>query len=396
MWHPLRTLLTKHHAATHSRHWSAVVSPFPSSCARTAEKTGAYTQKNSFSTAGALFSLTLHVPKSSSSSCILTPARKYTVPVNGEWLSPVNVSFNRRDAIVYSLGVGLTQDELQYTWEDHPEFSVFPTYPFVLAFKGDSSDVVSFPSPAMSLWEDILRQYPPLPKGSLLDAERHMEIKRPFPVQGGTFKMFTKFTALTNKRNFAYIETEQKICDTSGEVEYARILSGTAAMGLSEYDTFGRTQFQRVPRPRRPCDHSIDTKVGEHQNLLYRLSGDYNPLHVDPEVAKDVGFPGPIIHGLCTLGIATAKIVKLFSTTDQTLFKGIRVRWTAPVFPGDHLRIEIWHEAGSSRILFEVMAASDEYPDYRRVITNAYIDCHSPPQFAFSYNSDEQITDTEI
>jgi acyl dehydratase len=92
--------------------------------------------------------------------------------------------------------------------------------------------------------------------------------------------------------------------------------------------------------PQEHCD--LPTLPGAA--LIYRLSGDYNPLHADPDVATQAGFPRPILHGLCTLGVAGHALLKTCCGYDPARLKALQVRFTAPVFPGETIRTEIWRQ----------------------------------------------------
>jgi acyl dehydratase len=96
------------------------------------------------------------------------------------------------------------------------------------------------------------------------------------------------------------------------------------------------------PLPERAPDQVLDLPTRPDAALLYRLSGDLNPLHVDPAVAAQAGFPRPILHGLATWGIAGRGIVEAFCGNDPTRLRSIRARLTAPVYPGETLRLECW------------------------------------------------------
>jgi acyl dehydratase len=98
------------------------------------------------------------------------------------------------------------------------------------------------------------------------------------------------------------------------------------------------------PLPKREPDLSCDIKTRPDQALLFRLSGDRNPLHADPAVAKSVGFPGPVMHGRCTAGIACRAILRTICDYDFTLVTGFDVRFSAPVFPGDLITTEMWQD----------------------------------------------------
>ncbi|PKQ01825.1 MAG: 3-alpha,7-alpha,12-alpha-trihydroxy-5-beta-cholest-24-enoyl-CoA hydratase, partial [Alphaproteobacteria bacterium HGW-Alphaproteobacteria-12] len=98
--------------------------------------------------------------------------------------------------------------------------------------------------------------------------------------------------------------------------------------------------------PEREPDMSVDAETKPDQALLYRLSGDRNPLHSDPEFAKAVGFPKPILHGLCTYGTCCRAIISGALDYDPTQITGFDVRFSAPVFPGDTVTVDIWKEKG--------------------------------------------------
>ena len=101
---------------------------------------------------------------------------------------------------------------------------------------------------------------------------------------------------------------------------------------------------QRVPD--RAPDAAIDTPTLKQAALLYRLSGDLNPLHIDPDVAAIAGFDRPILHGLCTLGIAAQAILATALAWDPARVRSLHVRFSAPVFPGETVRTDLWQEPG--------------------------------------------------
>ena len=106
--------------------------------------------------------------------------------------------------------------------------------------------------------------------------------------------------------------------------------------------------------------------VGASQAALYRLSGDFNPLHIDPNEAKRVGFDRPILHGMCTVGYATRAIIHSVCDGDPARFKEFKVRFSAPVLPGDTLTTEGWRD-GVGRYLIRVSTTDTV------VINNAYV-----------------------
>ena len=108
--------------------------------------------------------------------------------------------------------------------------------------------------------------------------------------------------------------------------------------------------------------------------MLVRVCSDYNPLHADPKVATKVGFPRPILHGLCTFGIAARHILKAYAGNDASRFKSIRVRFSSPVFPGETLVTEMWKEG--HHILFQTKAKERNIV----VINGGVAEVHDTPQ----------------
>ena len=118
------------------------------------------------------------------------------------------------------------------------------------------------------------------------------------------------------------------------------------------------------PNPSGPALPSIRIQTRPEQALLYRLNGDPNPLHIDPKVAQKAGFDKPILHGLCTFGIACQSLLQTIFNDDPTRFSSMSARFSAPVFPGDTILIEAW-ENGS----FQATAIERE----KIVLSNGYV-----------------------
>jgi len=272
--------------------------------------------------------------------------------------------YNRRDAIIYALGTGAK--ELKFLYENHAQFSVLPWYPVVLGFKGDSSDVVSFPSEAMINMKSHIRGSPS-PAGAVLDGERYLEILKPLPNDGGNFLQKSRIIAISDKKTGVLVEAEDLITDEKG-TPYVRIVSGAFYVGVTGFESAGNTYSKKYTVPSREPDKVIEQKVDSQQAVLYRLSGDYNPLHIDPEMAPVFGFKEPILHGLCSFGHSARHVLSAFADNDTSKFKAIKVRFASPVYPGETLVTKMWKEG--NRILFQTEVKERK----KVVISDAYVD----------------------
>ena len=287
-----------------------------------------------------------------------------------QWPEPIPVCYSQRDLLLYALGVGC--DELCFVHEDSPAFAAFPTYPAVLGFKGDALDVVSFPSPAM------MQQPIPFLPGTrvILDAERYIERVRPLPSEGGSLQLRTRLVGVLPKGKGAVLQTESELSDANGALLY-RMQAASFAVGATGFKPAGVVHSRPAEPPARPCDCMREQRVSEGQALLYRLSGDYNALHVDPDVAQMSGFERPILHGLCSLGFAVHAVLQECAAGDAARFRAVRARFAAPVLPGQTLRTRMWRQA-AGRVIFETEVVETG----AAAIKHAYVDLHtdeSPP-----------------
>jgi len=254
----------------------------------------------------------------------------------------LDVSYNRRDLILYALGINAT--DLIYTNEDVDGFGAFPTYPVVLSFKSTSSDIVPFGS--------TLPRYPGLSfdPGMILHGEQSLEVlKHPLPTEGH-FKVQTKILGLWDKGKGAVIPTESVLVDEKGQ-KLVKMCSSTFIRGLGGFGGDKGPTVNIPSPPNRTPDFVHEEKTSETQALLYRLSGDYNQLHANPMFAQMFGFQKPILHGLCSFGIATNSIIKSVCGNDPTKFKSISVRFMSPVYPGETLITEMWKNG--NKVIFQ-------------------------------------------
>lgn len=254
-------------------------------------------------------------------------------------------TYNTRDLLVYAVGIG--ESSPQFTYEFDDKFAAFPLYPVCLPFKGQSQDVVPFP-PTI-----VPAKYDGINPAMILHGEQSIEIVRPLNPSGGTLTGHTKIVNFYDKGKGTLIETYTQFDDANGPV--ARLVSGSFIRGLTGYKSKDHKRLLRVQIPHRQPDYIDEYKTSPHQAQIYRLSGDYNPLHVDPQIATRMGFKQPILHGLCSMGVVSRALYKRFCGGDVARFKSIRVRFTSPCYAGETIQTRMWQES-DTRVLFQAVA----------------------------------------
>ncbi|KAF9460421.1 peroxisomal dehydratase [Collybia nuda] len=268
------------------------------------------------------------------------------------------VAWNKRDLLTYAVGVGAKNDEFSFVYELDKSFAPLPTYPVVLQLKGDDQDVNLFservkgrPVPGM----------PRLDPNRIVHATQSIEILKDLPhVSGPGWKFTTRYTGVVENKSGIILTAENLLVDPNG-TPYAKLYSSSFNLGAKATgDKFskviaGPPQAKPIPKDRKP-DWSVQEQTTPEQALVFRLSGDYNPLHIDPKIGQAAGFGGVILHGLSTFGFAARAIIKVVAGNDPTALKFFGVRFTAPVKPGDTLETQVWEvgpgPAGTTEVTF--------------------------------------------
>jgi acyl dehydratase len=237
-------------------------------------------------------------------------------------------SWGTKDAIIYALGVGLGADpmdeaELAFVYER--DLKAVPTMAGVVAWGAGAGDLgVNF----------LL----------VVDGERKIEWHKPMKPSGevaASSRVLGAFDKGTGKG--AVIVTETVLKDTTG-APWVTITGSMFARGDGGFG--GPTEGQPEPHavPDRKPDMTVDIATSPDQALIYRLSGDRNPLHCDPEVAKAAGFPRPILHGMCTYGITCRAVLQTYAGYDAGRFRSHQARFSSPVFPGETISVDLWRD----------------------------------------------------
>ncbi|CAO3621387.1 unnamed protein product [Cunninghamella blakesleeana] len=271
------------------------------------------------------------------------PVEGFKVDVDkavGHKFQPERYSSNKRDHLLYALGVGVSEDELKYLYELHPQFNVLPTYPLVLALKGDGVDVNLFKDRASG--GGPLPGMPPYDPNKIVHGEQSLEIFTPWPAAGGSFIGQKTCTGIYDKGSGMVIETSIDVYGEQDKKHYCKLVSKSFVRGYGGWNGPKGPKAVTYAPPKRNPDAVEVFATTTKQALLYRLSGDYNPLHADTDLAPKIGFPKPILHGLCTYGGSAHGIIKALANNDATRLKSIEARFASPVFPGETIETYMW------------------------------------------------------
>ncbi|CAE6447813.1 unnamed protein product [Rhizoctonia solani] len=251
------------------------------------------------------------------------------VEAKNERREPVEFEYTERDVILYNLGIGATEKELQWTFENSENFQALPTFGVIPQFEASS---------AMSY--DFVPNFNP---AKLLHGEQYLAIKGPIPTSGTLVNHVRLLEVLDKGKAAAVTVVVDTIDKATGKPVFENqstvFLRGSGGFGGKKKGSDrGAATAANVP-PKRAPDVVVEEKTDEKQAALYRLSGDLNPLHIEPEFASAGGFPKPILHGLCFLGFSGKHILKTFGP-----WKDIKVRFAGSVYPGETLITEMWKE----------------------------------------------------
>jgi acyl dehydratase len=259
--------------------------------------------------------------------------------------TPTERSWNFRDAILYALGVGCGVDELQFTTEKNQ--LVLPTYAVIVGMGGIPFDKIGSFNFAM-----------------LVHGEQAIEVFGAIPPNG---KVVTtgKVAGIYDKGKAGLVvfECESKDAET-GELRFRNRMSAFIR-GAGGFGGDSGPKAAPFEVPDRKPDQEVTYQTRPDQALIYRLSGDMNPLHSDPDLAKSVGFPKPILHGLCTYGFTGRALLSALCKNDPARFRSMEGRFSKPVFPGEAVTVKMWVD-GQSAVFQTVNPAGDVVLDQGR------------------------------
>ena len=246
----------------------------------------------------------------------------------------VEESYGARDTILYALGVGLGNppddlDQLPFVYEKG--LKALPTMAVVLGYPG-----FWIKNPATGIdWTRALH------------GEQGLELFAPLPAEGTVIGR-TRITSLIDKGKGrgALMYSEREVIEKASGRTLCRLKQTSFLRGDGGFGGPDGPVPPPHPIPARAPDLALELPTTPQAALLYRLSGDDNPLHADPAVAAAAGFPRPILHGLCTFGVVGHALLKALCGYRVERLKRMQLRFSAPVFPGETIRTEIWREDG--------------------------------------------------
>lgn len=239
-------------------------------------------------------------------------------------------SYSDKDTILYALGIGMGVDpinrnELNFCYEKN--LKVMPSMATVVAFDDTlfwncGIDVVQ-----VVHGEQRLKMHKAMPSAATIISDAR--VTAAYDKGEGRGALIVLETELSDKKDGEKLCTMESVVFARGDGGYGGPKGAPAPLPAA---------------PTRPADYVVEFETLHRQALIYRLCGDSNPLHVDPDFAADGGFDRPILHGLCTWGHACHAVVRSVLNYQPERLRSFGARFSAPVFPGDMLQIHIWQD----------------------------------------------------
>lgn len=240
----------------------------------------------------------------------------------------------QKDVILYALGIGLGQDPFdkkQLAFVTEKNLKVLPTFAVTLAFS-------SFWLRDLDTGVDFLK---------VVHGEESLVLHRPLPAHGyvtGRMRILDVVDKGADKG--AVLTCERVLVDEGSGEKFATLTETIFCRGDGGFGGAKREARPPHPIPNRAPDAVWDLPTRPETALLYRLSGDANPLHFDPDIAQAAGFARPILHGLATFGVAGHALLRTMCDYEPERLTAMAGRFSAPVYPGETIRTEMWRDGG--------------------------------------------------
>jgi acyl dehydratase len=242
-------------------------------------------------------------------------------------------SWTDREVMLYAVGIGMGADpmdqkELSFVNEGYytpRELKVVPTYASVAAWGSGPGHI------------DVNRVM-------VVDGERDITFHKPMPVKANITADSRVLGVFDKGKDKGAVILRETVLRDEGGQPLATLVASQFARGDGGFG--GPSEGQPEPHkiPNRAPDMTVDITTRPDQALLYRLCGDRNPLHSDPEFAKRGGFDRPILHGMCTYGLSCRAVLQTYADYDPSAFRQHAVRFSSPVFPGETVSFDLWKD----------------------------------------------------
>jgi multifunctional beta-oxidation protein len=269
---------------------------------------------------------------------------------------PGTYTYTERDSILYNLSLGAKRTDLPLVYENDDNFTVLPTIGVIPPYH-------TRPSYNM---KELLPNFDPR---KLVHGEQYFEVRK-YPVPtSGSLKTTGQLLEVVDKGNAALLRRSATTIDarTGEDVFYGEsvaFIRGAGGFGGAKQQVErGFITEAHEPPKSRSADKVVEEKTSEEQAALYRLMGDRNPLHIDPKFSSVGGFPDPILHGLCTMGVVAKHILQAYGP-----YKRLKVRFAGPVIPGQTIVTEMWKDG--QRVVLRAKVKETGRP----CITNAAVE----------------------
>ncbi|QIW95265.1 hypothetical protein AMS68_000783 [Peltaster fructicola] len=267
------------------------------------------------------------------------------------------VAWLKRDALLFAYSIGCTaKDELHFLYELHPKFAVFPTYAIILPFKKLSQEVIDFYASRKSA-DSGIPGVPKLDSKRMVDGERQITFYKSLPAssEGRSFEIRTKILGVYDKgKPGTVVEIQTDLIDKANGDLYTRVQGSGFYVGQGEWGgPKGPKNVSYAPPKDKQPDAVYEYQTTDSTALLYRLNGDYNPLHATPEPGKAMGFGGAILHGLSSWNFTARGLLNMLAGSDSANIKEFAARFASPVKPGDKLVTKIWRMGNKDADGFE-------------------------------------------
>lgn len=260
------------------------------------------------------------------------------MPINYEQLVAMKnmgqrYSYGDREAMLYAYAIGMGADPLdekelafvnEATATARP-LMVVPTFASVAAWGARPGEMN-------------------LNRVMVVDGERDITFHKPLAAAADITADSSVLSVFDKGKDKGAVIQHQAVLKSAGGESLATVVASVFARGDGGFGGPSEGQPEPYQVPAREPDLTLDISTRPDQALIYRLCGDRNPLHSDPEFAKRAGFPRPILHGMCTYGITCRGVLQTYADYDPTAFKRHAARFTSPVYPGETVTLELWRD----------------------------------------------------